>query len=73
MKLHDEFLKIAEQTPMKVISFVETKPTIFTALKLNLLLVEPSTGDPSIGEYFEIPQDHLGICKPANRYVLMCL
>ena len=23
--------------------------------------------DPGVGEFFEIPQDHLSICKPANR------
>lgn len=32
------------------------------------MLVEPNSGNSEMGEYYEIPQDHLGICKPANRY-----
>lgn len=67
MQLHEEFLNVTDHVPINVVSFVETKATMFTALKLNFLLVEPFSGNPNIGEYFEIPQDHLGICKPANR------
>lgn len=52
---------------MRVVTFVETKSTVVTAMKFNFLLVEPKSGNPGVGEYFEIPQDHLGICKPGNR------
>lgn len=53
---------------MKIITFVERNSTILTALKLNFLLVEPNSGNPGVGEYFEVPQDHLSICKPLTRY-----
>jgi len=66
--IHEEFLKIVQEIPMKVVTFVETKSTVVTAMKFNFLLVEPKSGNPGIGEYYEIPQDHLGICKPRNRY-----
>ncbi|KAL1509484.1 hypothetical protein ABEB36_004209 [Hypothenemus hampei] len=66
--IHEEFLKITKELPIKVITFVETKATVVTAMKFNFLLVEPTSGNPGVGEYFEIPQDHLGICKPENRY-----
>lgn len=68
IKIHENFINIAKQVPMKVVSFVETKSTQVTAMKFNFQLVEPHSGNPGIGEYYEIPLDHLGICKPANRH-----
>ncbi|CAG9768868.1 unnamed protein product [Ceutorhynchus assimilis] len=67
-EMHEQFLKIAKEMPMCIITFVETKSTVVTAMKFNVLLVEPKSGNPGIGEYYEIPQDHLGICKPENRF-----
>lgn len=55
---------------MKIVTFVETKSTLVTAMKFNFLLVEPTSANPGIGEYFEVPQDHLSICKPVTRYFL---
>lgn len=52
---------------MKIITFVETNSTIVTALKINFLLVEPNSGNTGVGEYFEVPLDHLSICKPLSR------
>lgn len=52
---------------MKIITFVETNSTIVTALKINFLLVEPNSGNTGVGEYFEVPLDHLSICKPLTR------
>ncbi|KAJ8961428.1 hypothetical protein NQ318_014675 [Aromia moschata] len=60
--------KIVKAVPMRIITFVETKSTVVTAMKLNFLLVEPESGNPGVGEYYEIPQDHLGICKPLTKY-----
>ncbi|CAH1994451.1 unnamed protein product [Acanthoscelides obtectus] len=65
--IHEKFLNIVKEAPMKIVTFVETKSTVVTALKFNFLLVEPKSGNPSIGEYYEIPQDHLGICKPISK------
>lgn len=67
--MHKEFVDLMETLPVKVISFVETKSTMVTAMKFNFLMVERDSGNPGIGEFYEIPQDHLGICKPKNRYV----
>ncbi|KRT83451.1 hypothetical protein AMK59_3230 [Oryctes borbonicus] len=66
-KMHKEFVDLMYCFPIKVISFIETKSTVLTAMKFNFLMVEPKSGNPGIGEYYEIPQDHLGICKPINR------
>ncbi|XP_033221806.1 protein SERAC1 isoform X2 [Belonocnema kinseyi] len=67
LNLHDNFLKMLDRFPMDVVSFSETKSTLVTALKFRLQFVNPESADPGVGEFFEIPQDHLSICKPANR------
>ncbi|XP_074041004.1 protein SERAC1 isoform X3 [Leptinotarsa decemlineata] len=67
-KIHEKFLKIVQAVPMKIVTFVETKSTVVTAMKLNFLLVEPNSGNPGVGEYYEVPQDHLGICKPLTKH-----
>ncbi|KAF5299497.1 hypothetical protein FQR65_LT01079 [Abscondita terminalis] len=67
LRIHENFLKFTKDIPLKVVSFVETKSTIVTAMKFNLHFVDSRSGNPSIGEYYEVPQDHLGICKPSNR------
>lgn len=67
-RIHEKFLLITDSVPMKIITFVETNSTVVTAMKFNFLLVEPHSGNPGIGEYFEVPQDHLSICKPLSRY-----
>lgn len=56
-----------KEIPMKITTFVETKSTVVTAMKFNFLFVEPHSGNPGVGDYYEIPQDHLDICKPINR------
>lgn len=66
--MHEKFLNIVKSVPMKIVTFVETKSTLVTAMKFNFLLVEPTSANPGIGEYFEVPQDHLSICKPVTRY-----
>lgn len=69
-RLHEKFKMLVEQLPIKVISFVETKSTLVTAMKFNFMFVEPHSANPGVGEYYEIPQDHLCICKPLCRYVI---
>ncbi|KAK2576698.1 hypothetical protein KPH14_005359 [Odynerus spinipes] len=65
--LHNDFLEMLNDYPMEIVSFSETKSTLVTALKLSFQFVTPESADPGVGEFFEIPQDHLTICKPANR------
>lgn len=63
--LHANFIKMLDNYPMDIVSFSETKPTLVKRLKFQF--VQPKSADPGIGEFFEIPQDHFSICKPANR------
>ncbi|XP_065171055.1 protein SERAC1-like isoform X2 [Atheta coriaria] len=66
-RIHNEFLDYLHRIPIRIFSFVENKPTIVSALKLNIEVVEKRSGNPGVGEYYEIPLNHLGICKPTNR------
>jgi hypothetical protein len=67
LKMHEDFLELTKINPIKVVTFVETQPTVVSAMKFKFLVVEPESGNPGCGEYYEIPLDHLGICKPASR------
>ncbi|XP_008546833.1 protein SERAC1 [Microplitis demolitor] len=70
LKLHEEFKKMLEQYKMEIVSFSETKSTLVSALKvpLQIKFVLPESANPGVGEFYEIPQDHLSICKPASKH-----
>ncbi|XP_076659102.1 protein SERAC1 isoform X4 [Halictus rubicundus] len=68
LQLHEEFLNMLKEFPIEIVSFSETKSTLVTALKVPFQFVTPNSADPGIGEFYEIAQDHLSICKPANRH-----
>lgn len=67
LRLHEEFLEMLKKYHIKIVSFAETKPTLVTTLKFPFQFVSLNSADPGVGEFFEIPQDHLSICKPASR------
>ncbi|EGI57699.1 Protein SERAC1 [Acromyrmex echinatior] len=67
LKLHEEFLEMLNKYCIEIVSFAEAKPTLVTALKFPFQFVSLNSADPGVGEFFEIPQDHLSICKPASR------
>ncbi|KYM95025.1 Protein SERAC1 [Cyphomyrmex costatus] len=67
LRLHEEFLEMLNKYCIEIVSFAEAKPTLVTALKFPFQFVSLNSADPGVGEFFEIPQDHLSICKPASR------
>ncbi|XP_012055483.1 PREDICTED: protein SERAC1 [Atta cephalotes] len=67
LRLHEEFLEMLNKYHIEIVSFAEAKPTLVTALKFPFQFVSLNSADPGVGEFFEIPQDHLSICKPASR------
>ncbi|XP_021931196.1 protein SERAC1 isoform X2 [Zootermopsis nevadensis] len=67
LSLHYEFLNLVEKANIEVISFAETKPTFLSSLHLQFRFVPTHSANPGIGEFFEIPRDHLSICKPCSR------
>ncbi|XP_077259175.1 protein SERAC1 isoform X1 [Temnothorax americanus] len=67
LRLHEEFLEMLNEYRIEIVSFAEAKPTLVTALKFPFQFVSLTSADPGVGEFFEIPQDHLSICKPASR------
>ena len=68
LQLHEDFLNMLKEYPAEIVSFSETKSTLVTALKVPFQIVTANSADPGVGEFFEIAQDHLSICKPASRH-----
>ncbi|XP_076248337.1 protein SERAC1 [Calliopsis andreniformis] len=68
LELHEEFLTMLKEYPIEIVSFSETKSTLVTALKVPFQFVTSNSADPGVGEFYEIAQDHLSICKPASRH-----
>ncbi|XP_034235371.1 protein SERAC1-like isoform X2 [Thrips palmi] len=66
--LHLRFLQLLEVSRMSILSFAETKATSVTAMRLPVNFVQPHSADPGVGEFFEIPLDHIDICKPVGRH-----
>lgn len=69
--LQKSFLKVADQRRWETISFCETKPTLVTAFKVPIHLVKPESADLGRGAFYEVPLDHLSICKPATRQSIL--
>lgn len=59
-----------EKYKMEIVSFSETKSTFVSAMRvpLQIQFVLPKSADPEVGEFYEIPQNHLSICKPASKH-----
>ncbi|XP_047119819.1 protein SERAC1 isoform X2 [Schistocerca piceifrons] len=66
--LHQKFLQMLPHLQIQIISFAETKSTLVSPLRLQFHFVPVPSADPGVGEIFEIPQDHLCICKPATQH-----
>ncbi|CAK1554784.1 unnamed protein product [Leptosia nina] len=71
LKIHQEFIKYAERYGWETISFAETLPTPVTAFKVPIHFVEPFSADLGRGIFYQLPLDHLSICKPATRQSIL--
>ncbi|XP_060809740.1 protein SERAC1 [Amyelois transitella] len=67
LELHNKFISFADLCGWDTISFGETMPTLVTAFKVPVLFVDPNSADLGRGTFYEMPLDHLSICKPATR------
>lgn len=71
LQLHKDFNKLADKYDWDTISFAETNPTLVTAFKVPVHFVPTLSADLGRGAYYEMPLDHLSICKPATRQSLL--
>lgn len=67
LDMHKSFLTFADLYGWETISFAETMPTLITAFKVPLHFVETFSADLGRGPFYQLPLDHLSICKPATR------
>lgn len=71
LDLHKSFITFADAYGWETISFVETMPTLVTAFKVPIHFVESFSADLGRGEFYQLPLDHLSICKPATRQSIL--
>ncbi|XP_023939344.1 protein SERAC1 [Bicyclus anynana] len=71
LELHRLFLKYADTFNWETISYAETLPTLITAFKVPVHMVEPHSADLGRGVFYKLPLDHLSICKPATRQSIL--
>lgn len=64
--LNDNFLEMAKERDIKVLSFAETLPTNIGPM-IKILVVPTQSADLGIGELIEVDVDHLNICKPEKK------
>lgn len=71
LMLHKSFLNLADLYNWETISFAETQPTLVTAFKVPIHFVESNSADLGRGVFYQLPLDHLSICKPATRQSIL--
>lgn len=71
LEIHNAFIKFADIFGWETISFAETLPTLVTAFKVPIHFVESVSADLGRGVFYQLPLDHLCICKPATRQSIL--
>ncbi|KAF9406303.1 hypothetical protein HW555_013276 [Spodoptera exigua] len=71
LNLHKAFIEFADAYSWETISFAEAMPTLITAFKVPVHFVESFSADLGRGEFYQLPLDHLCICKPATRQSIL--
>ncbi|KAJ0183700.1 hypothetical protein K1T71_000123 [Dendrolimus kikuchii] len=69
--MHKSFITFADLYGWETISFTETMPTLVTAFKVPIHFVEAFSADLGRGVFYQLPLDHLSICKPATRQSIL--
>ena len=62
--MNETFKQFVSRFRTRVISFGETLPT--RHLGMDLQFVPLSSSNPGVGEFHEVPYNHIDICKPEN-------
>uniref|UniRef100_A0A3B4Y4Q2 Protein SERAC1 n=1 Tax=Seriola lalandi dorsalis TaxID=1841481 RepID=A0A3B4Y4Q2_SERLL len=64
--LNENFLNMAREKEIKVLSFAERLPTNIGPM-IKILVVPSQSANLGIGELIEVDVDHLNICKPEKK------
>ncbi|KAI1897641.1 hypothetical protein AGOR_G00085360 [Albula goreensis] len=65
-ELNENFLNIASDRDIKVLSFAETCPTTIGPM-IKMVVVPEQSADLGIGDLIQVDVDHLNICKPEKK------
>ncbi|XP_037101156.1 protein SERAC1 isoform X1 [Syngnathus acus] len=64
--LNENFLNMAKEKDIKVLSFAETLPTNIGPM-IKILVVPAQSANIGIGDLIKVDVDHLNICKPERK------
>ncbi|XP_051907996.1 protein SERAC1 isoform X1 [Hippocampus zosterae] len=64
--LNENFLNMAKEKEIKVLSFAETLPTNIGPM-IKIVVVPTQSANIGIGDLIEVDVDHLSICKPERK------
>ncbi|XP_061667967.1 protein SERAC1 [Syngnathoides biaculeatus] len=64
--LNENFLNMAKEKEIKVLSFAETLPTNIGPM-IKILVVPAQSANIGVGDLIEVDVDHLSICKPERK------
>ncbi|KAJ8270590.1 hypothetical protein GJAV_G00116830 [Gymnothorax javanicus] len=65
-ELNGNFLNLAQDKDIKVISFTETRPTTVGPM-IKMVVVPEQSADLGIGDFIPVEVNHLNICKPEKK------
>ncbi|KAJ8409693.1 hypothetical protein AAFF_G00217520 [Aldrovandia affinis] len=65
-ELNENFLNMARDRDIKVLSFAESCPTNIGPM-IKMVVVPPQSADLGIGDFIQVDVDHLNICKPEKK------
>ncbi|KPJ09028.1 Protein SERAC1 [Papilio machaon] len=71
LNIQNKFLTVADKYDFETISFAESMPTLVTAFKVPMHFVAANSADLGRGVFYQLPLDHLTICKPASRQSIL--
>jgi len=65
LDLNQNFVHLAQDTKMRLVSFGESLPTPMFGIEMNF--VGPKSANLGIGDHYQIKTNHMNICKPDSK------
>ncbi|XP_064196588.1 protein SERAC1 isoform X2 [Anguilla rostrata] len=65
-ELNENFLNMAQDRDIKILSFTETRPTNVGPM-IKMVVVPEQSAELGIGDFIPVDVDHLNICKPEKK------
>lgn len=68
LNLDDKFVRFMQHRPhTRIVSVAEGCPTVLTSFKFPICIVSAESARASLGAFYTVNMDHLGLSKPCRR------